>query len=157
MTIRPRSAILLYGSAFLLTAAVLAPRQACATLGAPESTAADDALQLKGDIKSTERGTYRVHEIQLPSGTVLREYAVPGSAVFAVAWSGPAVPNLSQVLGGYFTLFTDAAKVKHAGRTHFRTQQEGFVMESNGHMRSFSGRAYIPQAVPPATSLDEIR
>jgi len=157
MTIRSRRKILLSSSACFMLAAALGPRMACATLGAPESTAADDAVQLKGEIKSTEHGTYRVHEIQLPSGTLLREYAVPGGAVFAVAWSGPAIPNLSQALGGYFTLFTDATKAKHLGRTHLQVRQEGFVMESSGHMRAFTGRAYLPQALPAGTSLDEIR
>lgn len=157
MTIFSRHAIVLASSACLLLAAAIAPRMACATLGAPESTAADDAQRLEGEIKSAEHGPYRVHEITLPSGTLLREYAVPGGAVFAVAWSGPAIPNLSQALGGYFTLYTGAAKATHTGRTHLQIRQEGFVMESNGHMRAFTGRAYLPQALPAGTSLDEIR
>src|ERR1700693_6135064 len=67
----------------------LAPRLACAALGEPESSIAGDVQQLEGSIKATERVNYRVHQIQLPSGTVLREFATAGGTVFAVAWSGP--------------------------------------------------------------------
>src|SRR3984893_14455707 len=82
----------------------LVPRLACAALGEPESSIAGDVQHLKGSIKSTVRSNYRVHEIQLPSGTVLREFAGVGSNVFAVTWSGPAIPDLRQALGRYFAM-----------------------------------------------------
>jgi hypothetical protein len=135
----------------------LAPHAARAALGEPESTATGDAQQLKGDIKSTPHAAYRLHEIQLPSGTVLREYAAPGGNVFAVAWSGPTIPNLKQALGSYFDVYMSAAKAQRTGRRHLQIQQSGFVMESSGHMRAFEGRAYLPQALPVGTALDEIR
>jgi Protein of unknown function (DUF2844) len=135
----------------------LVPRLACAALGEPESSIAGDVQHLKGSIKATDRGNYRVHEIQLPSGTVLREYAAVGGDVFAVAWSGPAIPDLRQALGRYFDVFVTAAKAKQGGRRHLQIEQSGFVMQSSGHMRAFSGRAYLPQALPPGTSADEIR
>ena len=138
-------------------AVVLAPRLACAALGEAESTVTDDAQKLKGEIKSTERAAYRVHEIQLPSGTLLREYVAPGGKVFAVSWSGPALPNLSQALGSYFAVYASAAQEKHAGRNHLEIRQEGFVMHSSGHMRAFSGHAYLPQAVPAGMALEDIR
>ncbi len=138
-------------------AVVFAPQLACAALGEAESTVTDDAQKLKGQIKSTERGEYRVHEIQLPSGTLLREYVDLGGKVFAVAWNGPGLPNLSQALGSYFTAYTTAAKAKHGGRNHLEIRQEGFVMHSGGHMRAFSGHAYLPQAVPAGMALEDIR
>jgi len=88
---------------FVLTCAVLAaalsPCIADAGLGQPESTVQADALQLKGSIKATEHAGYRVQEIQLPSGTLVREFVGSDGIVFAVAWSGPTVPNLRQTLG----------------------------------------------------------
>ena len=56
----------------------LMPRLACAALGEPESSIARDVQHLKGSIKSMVRTNYQVHEIQLPSRTVLREFAAPG-------------------------------------------------------------------------------
>src|ERR1700722_8655614 len=135
----------------------LLPRLACAALGEPEASVAADVSQLKGLIKSTLRGNYRVHEIQLPSGTVLREFAGAGGNVFAVAWSGPAIPDLRQALGRYFDVYLTAAQAKQGTRRNLLIQQSEFVMQSSGRMRAFSGRAYLPQALPPGASVDEIR
>jgi Protein of unknown function (DUF2844) len=135
----------------------LVPRLACAALGEPESSIAGDVQHLKGSIKSMDRSNYRVHEIQLPSGTVLREFAAVGGNVFAVTWSGPAIPDLRQALGRYFDVYVTAAQAKHGSHRHLQIEQSEFVMQSSGHMRAFSGRAYLPQALPPGTSADEIR
>jgi hypothetical protein len=135
----------------------LLPRLACAALGEPEASVTADVSQLKGSIKSTLRGNYRVHEIQLPSGTVLREFAGVDGNVFAVAWSGPAIPDLRQALGRYFDVYVTAAQAKQGGRRHLQIEQSEFVMQSSGHMRAFSGRAYLPQALPAGISAEEIR
>ena len=135
----------------------LLPRLACAALGEPEASVAADVSQLKGSIKSTLRGNYRVHEIQLPSGTVLREFAGAGGNVFAVAWSGPAIPDLRQALGRYFDVYVTAAQARQGGRRHLQIEQSEFVMQSSGHMRAFSGHAYLPQALPAGISAEEIR
>ena len=63
---------------FALAAAVLiaaaAPRVARATLGEPEITVQTDVAKAHASIKSSqEREGYRVHEVALPSGTVMRE------------------------------------------------------------------------------------
>jgi uncharacterized protein DUF2844 len=137
--------------------AALVPRLACAALGERESSIASDVQHLKGSIKSTDRSNYRVHEIQLPSGTVLREFAAVGGNVFAVTWSGPAIPDLRQALGRYFDVYVTAAQAKQGTRRRLQIDQSEFVMQSSGRMRAFSGRAYLPQALPPGTSADEIR
>jgi len=135
----------------------LTPRFAYAALGEPESSIPGDVQHLKGSIKSTVRTNYRVHEIQLPSGTVLREFAAVGGVVFAITWNGPAIPDLRQALGRYFDVYVTAAQAKHGGHRHLQIEQSEFVMQSSGHMRAFSGRAYLPQALPPGTSAEELR
>jgi len=115
------------------------------------------AAFVNGSIKSSQRTSYRVHEIQLPSGTVLREYVAAGGSVFAVTWSGPAVPNLRQALGRYFDVYVTAAQAQHGGRHHLQIRKSDFVIEVGGHMRAFSGRAYLPQALPAGMSADELR
>jgi hypothetical protein len=141
-------------SAVMLAVTAL-PFQARAALGEAESTVTADAQQLKGSIKSTSRLNYQVHEIELPSGTVLREYAAGGN-VFAVTWKGPSMPDLRQALGRYFDVYVGALKVKRAGRGQSSIQQAGLVVQSGGHMRAFSGRAYVLQGVPSGTSMDEV-
>jgi hypothetical protein len=139
-------------------AAALSPCIADAGLGQPESTVQADAVQFKGSIKATEHAGYRVQEIQLPSGTLVREYVGADGMVFAVAWNGPTVPNLRQTLGQYFDKFVAAAQAKHADHHHLQIQQSDLVVQAAGHMRgAFSGRAYLPQAVPAGVSIGDLR
>jgi hypothetical protein len=145
----------------VLTGAVLAaamsPCMAYAGLGQPESSVQADAVQLKGSIKATEHAGYRVQEIELPSGTLVREFVGSDGNVFAVAWNGPTMPNLRQTLGQYFDNYVAAAKAKHADHHHLQIQQSGLVVQAGGHMRAFSGRAYLPQAVPAGVSVGDLR
>jgi Protein of unknown function (DUF2844) len=140
-----------------LLIAVLSPGIACATLGEPEITVQTDVVKLSASIKSSEdRAAYRVHEIQLPTGTVLREFVAPGGNVFAVAWQGPAKPNLRQALGKYFDSMTSAPKTKFSDRKHVRIQQGDLIVEGSGHMRALSGRAYLASAVPTGVNLGDL-
>jgi len=138
-------------------AAALAPSIAGATLGEPEISVQGDGARLRGSVKVTEFPAFRQHEIQLPSGTRMREFSGPDGKVFAVAWNGPAVPNLRQTLGQYFDVYVTAAKGQHSGHSRLQIQQGGLIVESAGHMRAFAGRAYLPQAVPSAVNLASIR
>jgi hypothetical protein len=142
------------GSAVLIAA--LSPCIAAGALGEAEASVQGDAIQLRGSIKVTEHASYRLHEIQLPSGTVVREFAGADGKVFAIAWNGPTVPNLRQTLGQYFDNYVTAAKAKHAGHHHLQIQQSDLVVQAGGHMRAFSGRAYLPQSVPPGVSIGDL-
>lgn len=153
---RPRIDLKHISLAALLSAALL-PHAANAALGGPETEVAAEAQVLKASVKSTARTTYTVHTIQLPSGTVLREYAVAGGNVFAVAWSGPSLPNLRQALGQYFDSYVSGAKAQPGSHRHLEIRQSDLVVQSGGHMRAFSGRAYLPQGLPSGVSLDELR
>ena len=142
-------------SSAILTSSFVAG-MASAALGEPEASVQSDVAQLKGSINVTDRTSYRVHEIQLSSGTVVREFVGPDGKVFAIAWKGPAIPNLRQLLGQYFDNYVTAAKAKHMGHTHLQIQQSDLVVQAGGHMRAFSGRAYLPQAVPGGVSVGDL-
>ena len=152
---QPRIDLKYISLAVVLSAALL-PRMASAALGGPETGVATDAQVLKASVKSTDRSSYRVHSIQLTSGTVLREYAVVGGTVFAVAWSGPSMPNLRQALGQYFDSYVSGAKARPGSHHHLEIRQSDLVVQSGGHMRAFRGRAYLPQGLPSGVSLDEL-
>jgi hypothetical protein len=138
-------------------AAALSPRMASATLGEPEITVQSDVAQLRASIKNSEdRASYRVHEIQLPGGTLLREFVAPDGNVFAVAWKGPSKPNLRQALGKYFDAFASTPKPKFADRRHLQIQQGDLVVQGSGHMRAFSGRAYLASAIPSGVNLGDL-
>ncbi|MGH8336733.1 MAG: DUF2844 domain-containing protein [Gammaproteobacteria bacterium] len=137
--------------------AALSPCIVGAALGQPEASVQADVARLRGSSKVTEHADYRVHEIQLPSGTSVREFVGPDGRVFAVAWNGPTVPNLRQALGQYFDNYIAVAKAKHPGHHRLQIQQSDLVVQASGHMRSFSGRAYLPQAVPAGVSIGDLR
>jgi hypothetical protein len=140
----------------LMTA--LGPRIASATLGEPEITVQSDVAQLRASIKSAEdRVGYRIHEIQLPDGTLLREFVAPDGNVFAVAWNGPTQPNLRQALGKYFDALISAPRPKFADHRHLQIQQGDLVVQASGHMRAaFSGRAYLASAIPSGVNLGDL-
>jgi hypothetical protein len=142
-------------AAFLIPC--LAPGMAAAGLGGPESSIQGDVAKLQGTVNTTEHLTYRVHEIELPSGTVLREFVAPGGAVFAVAWHGPFIPNLRQILGQYFDNYVAAAQVSPVNHRRLDINRSDLVVHAVGHMRAFSGIAYLPQTVPGGMSVGELR
>lgn len=142
------------GLAALLLLAWAGP--AIAALGDNEASVAADQAKLKATRRIVAAPLYTVHEIQQGSGTVVREYVSVQGQVFAVTWRGPLMPNLRQVLGSYFADY-HAAAAKRAGRGPVRLHQPGLVLHSGGHMRAFSGQAYIPQLLPAGVAIDEIQ
>jgi hypothetical protein len=146
---------------FALAAAALtaaAPvRSAFATLGEAEVTVQNDVSQARASIKSLqERDSYRVHEIQLPSGTVMREFVGLDGKVFAVAWAGPTRPDLRQALGQYFDVYVSAPRSKFADRRHVLVQQGDLIVQAGGHMGALTGRAYLASAVPSGVNIGDL-
>jgi hypothetical protein len=137
--------------------AALTPCIAAAALGEPEASIQNDALQLRGSINVTEHAGYRLHELQLPSGTLVREFVGADGKVFAVAWSGLTPPNLRQMLGRFFDPFVAAAGAGRKDHSHLQVRTGDLVVQSGGHMRAFAGRAYLPQSVPNGVDLGEVR
>jgi hypothetical protein len=148
------SALALAASA---VAALFASTAAYAALGAPYASIAADQTQMRASIKISTQAGYSVHALTLPSGTIVREYVAGNGVVFAVAWIGPSQPNLSALLGGYFTDFQNAAKSGRSGRNRLDVERSDLVIQSGGHMRAFFGRAYLVNAVPAGVSTNALR
>lgn len=129
---------------------------ASATLGQPESSIQSESAASKATIKESTVGSYRVHEIQASSGTVIREYAGLDGKVFAVTWRGPFVPNLRDLLGQYFDEYAAAAPSGRMDRNHVRVSQDDLVVSVGGHMRAYHGLAYLPPAVPSGVSIGDL-
>jgi hypothetical protein len=105
--------------------------------------------------------SYTVRQTTLGNGTVIREYISSVGSVFGLAWSGPQMPNLSDLLGSYFPQYvagvTSARKVRGGGHGPGIVQDSGLVVHSGGHMGAFSGQAYLPQALPAGVSGTDIQ
>jgi uncharacterized protein DUF2844 len=136
---------------------VLWANVASATLGEPESAILAESQLGRASIKQANVGAYRVHEMQTPWGTVLREYSGLDGKVFAVTWHGPVIPNLKQTLGSYFDEFSAQTGAAQGNRKRLVVRQPDLVVESGGHMRAHHGRAYLPQAVPSGVSLGDLK
>jgi hypothetical protein len=128
-------------------------------LGGDLSSVEADRVHVNANSHITMRQNYTVHELQSPAGTVVREYASPSGRVFAVAWQGPAMPDMKQLLGSHFEEFQRAAEVQNrrGGHGPLIIQHPRLVVELGGHMRSFVGRAYLPDEVPSEVANEEIR
>ena len=148
---------ILPGGALLLASVFIAAPEARAALGADAASIAADQVQLRAALKVTAHPLYEVHELVLPTGTIVREYAVPGGAVFAIGWNGRSMPDLQQVLGAHYPAYLAAASENQAGHHHMAAQRADLVVVSTGRMRAFAGHARLESAVPAGVSIDELQ
>lgn len=136
------------------------PALASATLGQRADTVANDQAQMKAKAASATRAVssaYTLHGLQLPSGTAVREYADADGMVFAVAWDGPTKPDLNQLLGQYFTEYESGSVANTRGHSRMMVRKPDIVIRSEGRMRGFHGKAYLPQSVPAGVSIEELQ
>lgn len=138
----------------LISACACAP--ALAALGGDGASVESDRASLKGALRVTERVDYAVHEINTATGLLIHEYVSPDGRVFAVSWSGPTRPDLGQLLGTYGTQLAAAAPQRHYNHHQLSIQTPEVVLQSGGHMRAFSGRAWVPALLPQNFSPNDI-
>jgi len=128
-----------------------------AALGESEATVEADRNQMRGTLNVSRTYRYSVHEMVLPSGTTVREYVSPAGVVFGVAWEGPFMPDLRQLLGSYYEQYGAAVKARHAGRAPLVIDEPRLVVRSSGHMRAFAGQAFLPGIVPQGVGVEELK
>jgi len=142
----------------MILLAALPLTQADAALGDLAPSVAADQAHMQGTRKVTPGAAYSVHEITVPSGTRVREFVSSATGrVFALAWQGPYMPDLKQLLGDQYDSFVEGARNGGARRSNVRVSQPGLVVHSTGHMRAFSGRAYLPDQLPAGVRIEDIQ
>jgi hypothetical protein len=100
---------------------------------------------------------FNINASTLPGGTSVREYVNDNGLVFAVSWSGPFLPDLRNLLGQHFQTFTsESARRPKAGHSRVVVKQQDVTIESTGHMRAYSGRAWVNSLLPPGFNTDDI-
>jgi hypothetical protein len=152
-----RSAALRWAVAGVLLAGWSLP--ALASLGGNAGSVEADRAQMNAAVQVTEHDSYSVHAMRVPGGTVVNEFVSPEGKVFAVTWHGQFPPQLQQVLGAYFQEYTTAlaSQEKHYGHQPLNLQTPDLVVQMSGHMRAYSGRAYLPDALPQGVTLSQIQ
>ncbi len=157
-----KSGLQVAGAALVIgaTGVVATALPARAALGGDVSTIQADQLHMQGSRRAIVAESYTVHEIQGANGTVVREYASPGGIVFAVAWHGPWMPDLRQIMGSYYEQYSQGVQAQRSGQLGRRSvmiQEPGLIVQSGGHPRSFAGRAYIPAMLPTSLRAEDIQ
>jgi hypothetical protein len=142
----------------LLAGLITAALPGRAVLGGSAESVATDQVKLRANRKVIATREYAVHEISREDGTVIREYVTPAGKVFGVSWTGPVIPDLSQLLGSYNAEFQSAV---HASRTRpaaaVLVRNPDLVVESGGRMRAFYGRAYLNSMLPDGVAQDTVK
>jgi len=130
-----------------------------AALGGDTASVASDADALQGVIHSTPLQQYDIHDITSANGVRLREFQNRNGVVFAVVWSGPAMPDLQKLLGASYQTYATAVAAANASglKRPLRIATPDLVVESEGHMRAYTGRAYLPALIPAGTSPADLR
>lgn len=127
--------------------------------GAAAASSAPSAARMQALAATASNNLYTQHEIQLETGTIVREYATPAGVVFAVSWQGPVLPDLSALLGPYFKTFKlEAERVRASGRRGgpLIIARTDLVVQSGGRMRDFFGHAYAPALVPAGVKVNDV-
>jgi Protein of unknown function (DUF2844) len=73
---------------------------AWATLGQSVASVHTDQQALQAHRRTITHDGYEVEHLEAADGTVVREYVSPAGLVFGLAWQGPTVPDMTQLLGG---------------------------------------------------------
>jgi len=131
-----------------------------AALGGDTVSILADQGKMQGTRKQIKVGSYAVQEIQAQNGTVVREYQDADGKVFAVAWHGPFLPDMQEILGSYYDQYAQARQTEIAvrrGRHPVVISQPGLVVQIGGHPRWFIGKAYIPAKLPQGLRAEDIQ
>lgn len=144
------------GMARLFVVVLLLLTPAFASLGDDVSSVQRDQAHLNASVRVVAGQRFSIQEMQTPTGTTIRQFVSPEGTVFAISWRGFA-PDLQQLLGNYFDEYTRAAaQAAHRGRG-VRIDTGELVVESGGHMRYVTGRAFLRSRLPTGVSSDDIR
>lgn len=139
-----------------------APAPARAGLGESVASVQADRVSMKGQLRTRSEPGYSVQEITAGNGALVREYVSSSGVIFAVSWSGPAMPNLQQTLGTFFARYQAAVAAQRsmsgrAGHHHLMVRAPSLVVRAGGHMRQYFGMAYVPSLLPQNLSISDLR
>jgi hypothetical protein len=154
-----RRRALVLASALIAVASMSRP--ASAALGGNVSSVDVDRVQAQGALlRLVSSDAYTLHEFQTASGVTVREYVSPSGTVFGVTWQGPWLPDLQQLLGPYYGRFQQRAQQLQQSRKSrgpLTIQDDDLVIQTSGHQRAFSGRAYLPGSMPRGLNTQSIK
>jgi Protein of unknown function (DUF2844) len=128
-----------------------------AVLGEYENSVTTDQQRMHAQLHQTTRQGYSIKQLSSADGRTVREYVSTAGLVFGIAWQGPTMPDLQQLLGSYFGQLKQAARSRRRRGGPLVVRTKNFVLVSGGHMRSFHGIAYAPNLLPAGVTAEVVR
>jgi hypothetical protein len=115
------------------------------------ATASGASDQFAAVIHQADNSALRWQETTDTNQIRVRQYVSTNGRVYAVSWDGPAMPDVSTLLGIRFDLYRQGASAALENANGLRSSHvagNDFVVETNVRLRDFSGRAWLPDALP---------
>ncbi|HET7100553.1 MAG TPA: DUF2844 domain-containing protein [Terriglobia bacterium] len=128
-----------------------------AVLGEYENSVTTDQQRMHAQLQQATRQGYSIKQLSSADGRKVREYVSAKGLVFGVAWQGPTMPDLQQLLGSYFTQMKEATRSRRQRGGPLVMRTKNLVLVSGGHMRSFHGFAYAPDLLPTGVAAEVVR
>jgi hypothetical protein len=109
--------------------------------------------------RTLRNGALRVRTLTDAGNTTINEYATSNGQIVGYAWEGPTMPDLHALLGKYTDSYLAGAATSTADGNlhHSRIAQPDVIVESGGPMRGYMGRAWLPAALPPGVTADDLQ
>jgi Protein of unknown function (DUF2844) len=128
-----------------------------ATLGAGAQSVSEDQAAYSAAHALTPQANFDLHELTTPAGVKVREYALRGGPVFAVAWEGATTPDLKQLLGVHYQRFQSELLAHRTGHHVLAIRTPELVATVTRFQRTGSGTVYLPALVPSGTAISALR
>lgn len=125
-----------------------------ATSTASGDPAADTVIHQAGNDALQWQESTDTHRIRV------RQYVTAEGKVYAVSWDGPAMPDVAALLGTWFGAYQTSAVAAQAGAQSLHSlhvERSDLVVETAVRLRDFTGRAWLPAAIPPGVTTDDIQ
>ena len=130
---------------FLALATLLLPCVSHAELGGNAASILSEQKEFSSQLSNSQQSGITVYTQTLPSGIIIQEYLSNDGTIFAVTWTGAALPNLQALLGNYFKDYLAAIK---QSRGVISSNSDSLVIQSAGMMGAFQGFALLPKQAP---------
>ncbi|MGY6255340.1 DUF2844 domain-containing protein [Paraburkholderia caledonica] len=144
-----------------ITASAIAVATLCVSAHACAQLGGVMPLQPTGHAAAPQsllNGALRLRTSTDAGNTAINEYATSTGEIVAYTWQGPTMPDLVALLGNYAGSYRAGAAAAVDGNLHAsRVARPDVIVESGGPMRGYAGRAWLPGALPPGVTADDLR
>lgn len=127
-----------------------------AELGGNAASVRQEARQAQASLRVSAFDAYEVHEMQTPGGAAVRQYLDRNGQVFALTWRSQGPADMAALLGRYYPTYRKLGATR-VDLHHAVLHSPGLVVEVGGVARTFTGRAFLPGALPAGVTSARIR